>query len=181
MSNLYQTPGASLASDGLETYQPKFLSLSGRIGRIRYLAYCMGIGLLAYAAAIPLALLMMAAGDSAGMVISILGMVALWVGIMVMTWGYAVRRLHDLNQTGWMSLLFIVPLVNIVFSFYLLFAPGTKGSNNYGPMPAPNSQVIWVVVIAVVVVIAILGILAAIAIPAYQEYILQAQEAQMYQ
>lgn len=46
-----------------------------------------------------------------------------------------IRRLHDLNLTGWLCLLIIVPGVNVFFSLYLLFAPGTIGANDYGADP----------------------------------------------
>lgn len=43
-----------------------------------------------------------------------------------------VRRLHDLNTTGWKSILIFVPLVNFFMALYLFFYPGTKGKNLYG-------------------------------------------------
>ena len=46
-----------------------------------------------------------------------------------------IRRLHDLNKTGWLALLMLVPVVNTIFSLYLLFAPGTVGANDYGADP----------------------------------------------
>ena len=49
------------------------------------------------------------------------------------------RRLNDLDKSGWWQLLYLVPIVNILFALYLLFWPGTKGSNNYGLQPAKNS------------------------------------------
>lgn len=47
----------------------------------------------------------------------------------------AIRRLHDLNHSGWMYLLFLIPIVNFFFGLYLLFARGTYGDNSYGPDP----------------------------------------------
>jgi uncharacterized membrane protein YhaH (DUF805 family) len=35
-----------------------------------------------------------------------------------------IRRLHDLNLTSLLALLSFVPLVNVIFFLYLLFAPG---------------------------------------------------------
>jgi len=43
-----------------------------------------------------------------------------------------VRRLHDLNHTGWLLLLQIVPVVNLVFLAWMA-APGTPGANKFGP------------------------------------------------
>jgi len=46
----------------------------------------------------------------------------------------AVRRLHDTNRSGWWLLLVFVPLGNIVLLFWFC-APGTSGTNRFGPMP----------------------------------------------
>jgi len=54
-----------------------------------------------------------------------------------------VRRLHDVNLSGWLTLLVFVPFVNLLLFLYLLFAPGTEGPNKYGnPV---NSYNYWVV------------------------------------
>lgn len=42
--------------------------------------------------------------------------------------GVAVRRLHDVNKSGWFIL---IPLYNLI----LLVTPGTVGPNEYGPDP----------------------------------------------
>ena len=46
-----------------------------------------------------------------------------------------IRRLHDLNRTGWFMLLVFIPIVNLLFAIYLLFFKGTEGYNNYGADP----------------------------------------------
>ena len=46
-----------------------------------------------------------------------------------------IRRLHDLNRTGWFMLLVFIPVVNLIFAIYLLFFKGTEGYNNYGADP----------------------------------------------
>lgn len=57
----------------------------------------------------------------------------------------SVRRLHNLNKTGWLLLiqiLFFIPTLNfilIIFNIYLLFAPSTKGVNRYGDNPLTNN------------------------------------------
>lgn len=46
-----------------------------------------------------------------------------------------VRRLDDLDLSGWWMLLMLVPLVNIFFALYMLFFKGTDGPNQYGDDP----------------------------------------------
>jgi uncharacterized membrane protein YhaH (DUF805 family) len=47
----------------------------------------------------------------------------------------SIRRLHDLNKSGWFCLFLPVPIVGIFFFFYLLLKDGTLGDNRYGPSP----------------------------------------------
>lgn len=46
-----------------------------------------------------------------------------------------VRRLHDVKKSGWWTILGFVPLVNIIFLFYLLKQPGDEKENIYGSKP----------------------------------------------
>lgn len=43
-----------------------------------------------------------------------------------------IRRLHDINVSGWWILLILVPLANIIGPLFLFFKKGTEGSNRYG-------------------------------------------------
>ncbi len=46
-----------------------------------------------------------------------------------------VRRLHDVNKSGWFLLIAIVPLIGAIWLLVLFLTEGTKGSNNYGEDP----------------------------------------------
>ena len=46
----------------------------------------------------------------------------------------AARRSHDLNRSGWLSLLGLVPFVGLAMLVFWAF-PGTSGSNRFGPEP----------------------------------------------
>ena len=50
-------------------------------------------------------------------------------------WCVAIRRCHDMGKSGWLSLLLLVPLVNLVFVLVLLFTPGQAFPNEYGLPP----------------------------------------------
>lgn len=67
---------------------------------------------------------------------------------------FMIRRLHDVNQTGWFALLIFIPLVNLILALYLLFAPGTQGENNYGPQRITKGWekvLAWIYIILVIV------------------------------
>lgn len=46
-----------------------------------------------------------------------------------------VKRLHDLDRSGWHLLLFMVPLYNVYLALVLLFKKGTEGQNQFGSDP----------------------------------------------
>lgn len=63
-----------------------------------------------------------------------------------------VRRLHDLNKSGWMGLLLFIPVVQFFFMIYLLLASGTAGPNEYGPVrPATfiEKLMAWLILVAI--------------------------------
>jgi uncharacterized membrane protein YhaH (DUF805 family) len=46
-----------------------------------------------------------------------------------------VRRLHDINKTGWLMLLGLIPLVGWIILVYFAVQPGDAGPNQYGEPP----------------------------------------------
>jgi uncharacterized membrane protein YhaH (DUF805 family) len=52
----------------------------------------------------------------------------------------AVRRLHDVNKSGWFLLVALIPLVGAIWLLILLVTEGTKGANNYGEDPKSNVE-----------------------------------------
>jgi hypothetical protein len=76
-----------------------------------------------------------------------------------------------------MILLMIIPFV----AFIWLFKAGTQGANRFGAPPPPNTTGVKILGYSFPVLIVLFGILAAIALPAYQDYVRRAQEAQQMQ
>ena len=164
-TNPYQTPTGDLTTASeIEEGVVKFFSPSCRIGRLRYLAHSMLLTLVAYAVILPLTLLAATFQDMAVLFFAVMGIG--YVALLAAIWIIVVQRLHDLNQSGWLSLLNLVPLVNIFLAIYLLFWPGTEGTNNYGANPPQNKRWHWLVGLSMPA-IAIIGIIAAILIPMF--------------
>lgn len=46
-----------------------------------------------------------------------------------------IRRLHDLDKSGWLVLIMLIPIINLLFIVYLLVAKGTTGPNRFGNDP----------------------------------------------
>ena len=46
-----------------------------------------------------------------------------------------VRRLHDVNKSGWFILISLIPLIGGIWLLIVLIRKGTSGENRYGPDP----------------------------------------------
>ncbi|WP_330442362.1 DUF805 domain-containing protein [Flavobacterium sp. C4GT6] len=47
----------------------------------------------------------------------------------------AVRRLHDVNKSGWFLLIGLIPLIGAIWLIVVLATDGDSGSNQYGEDP----------------------------------------------
>ena len=176
-ANPYESPKSNPATASNQAYQPIFLALNGRIGRLRYLAYGMistfltviVLGILS-AVLIPM---IASGGMSETMMVAMMAL--LYLPLVVFSIIFMKRRLNDLDKSGWWQLLYLIPILNIIFAIYILFWPGSKGSNSYGLQPAKNSPLL--IIAGLILPLFLIGILAAIAVPAYQDYALRAQQA----
>ncbi|MFK5950732.1 MAG: DUF805 domain-containing protein [Methylococcales bacterium] len=179
-NNPYESPQTTAGINQLESYKPEIFSAKGRIGRLRYLAYSMIYNfLIMFFLGILMAIMIPMlnnsdTGEASPMMTLV--MVLMYLPVFYIFFIVARRRLHDLDRTGWLSLLMLVPLINVIFGLYLLFGAGSSGTNKYGPPPQPNSAV--EIVVGLIAPVVIIVILAAIAIPSYQDYVQRAQEVQ---
>lgn len=64
--------------------------------------------------------------------LTIFALIALWLVAFYLQIVFLIRRLHDLNKTGWLCLLLLVPVLQFLFTLYALLAPGTPHRNDYG-------------------------------------------------
>lgn len=104
----------------LMKYKDKIFTTEGRLNRWAY--FINGLKLLG---------LMIVGAITSGALIGIPILIAAMVG----NWMILIRRLHDLDKSGWWSLVYFIPYVNIIFSLYVLFFKGTEGPNRFGPDP----------------------------------------------
>lgn len=57
------------------------------------------------------------------------------LAILLPSISVAVRRLHDLDRTGWWYWLFLVPIIGFIILIVWFASKGTAGDNRYGPDP----------------------------------------------
>ena len=86
--------------------------------------------LINFAISIVITIVVGVVSDSLASIVSMLYSLA----VMLPSIGLGVRRLHDTGRTGWLALLALIPLVNLVLIYFFVLE-GDAGPNEYGPDP----------------------------------------------
>ena len=100
----------------------KYAKFDGRAMRSEYWWYALFV----FVVAIVLAIV-----DNLIIGASLLG--GIWsLATLIPSIAVGVRRLHDLDKSGWWLLLGLVPLIGFIVLLYWFCQPGTPGPNQYG-------------------------------------------------
>jgi uncharacterized membrane protein YhaH (DUF805 family) len=122
-----------------ESPQPRFFSLSQRLGRMRYFVYSLSGVVVCSILLLFIYLFCLALSPGLGKLFwdisfTLIKNVVMPMIVIVMT----IRRLHDINAPGWWSVFIIIPFATCV----LLLIPGSKTDNRFGPPPRENSMLV---------------------------------------
>lgn len=71
-------------------------------------------------------------GKVFGLIVLLLVLLPASLTVSWTTWAVSVKRAHDRGHSGWITLLFLVPLVSLGFFIYLGAAQGDLSANEYG-------------------------------------------------
>lgn len=58
----------------------------------------------------------------------------LYISVIYLFFVFTIRRLHDLNRSGWFSLITLIPFIQFIFFLYLLIIKGSISKNRYGDL-----------------------------------------------
>lgn len=141
-----------------------YFSWNGRIGRLRYVAWC--TGMLLVCVLISFMLLIIAGWfnflyslvspstdyqSTGSPIFTLFTLFTTLLGItipisifMYFVTIFNVQRLHDLNESGWWVLLTFIPGINILPFTCILCLPGSDDKNNYGAVPPKDSFDVYV-------------------------------------
>jgi uncharacterized membrane protein YhaH (DUF805 family) len=161
--------------DELETATPGAISLSmqGRIGRLRYLAFSWPIVVLGSLLGMVAAVIVPLHKTSGTMLMILAGVLCLWMPLRLMA-----LRLHDLNRSAkWLLALLLLPGVAFavggpqlaticagsfwIIALLLIALPGSESDNDYGPPPGANTTLVNVGA-GIIVVLMALGVVGNI-------------------
>lgn len=122
---------------------------SGRLGRVRYIVHRSVVVVVFALVFVGLSVLTGLLPVGWSMFMGILILLAMLSALVIYTLP-AVRRAHDFNASGWLALLSLVPLVNLLF----WFIPGSLGANRHGEAPPANSRS-WIVAAVLMPILAL--------------------------
>lgn len=59
-----------------------------------------------------------------------------WLALLIPNIAVGVRRLHDINMSGWWYLINLVPLLGALVFFVFTLMPGNPHPNRFGEVPS---------------------------------------------
>lgn len=115
--------------------EERFLSTKGRINRKIFILYAISFILFCLFLIIPTLLIVISTTDEiivdiSASIVSTLIELALLPSLFL-----GIKRLHDLDKSAVWIVLYVIPLINILFFIYLCLRRGTIGDNKYGKDP----------------------------------------------
>ena len=102
--------------------QNEYVKFDGRVSRCKYWMFALYSMLVGLAISVIVTILPF---------LSVLSVLYLLV-ILVPSVGLAVRRLHDINFSGWWFLISLIPYIGGIALIFLLALPGDNKANNFG-------------------------------------------------
>ena len=61
------------------------------------------------------------------------------LAVIIPSLAVTVRRLHDIDRTGWWIFINLIPLIGTIVLLVFAVTDGTPGSNRYGPNPKEST------------------------------------------
>ncbi|MEL7208633.1 MAG: DUF805 domain-containing protein, partial [Actinomycetota bacterium] len=123
--------GGEPAMDMIEYYKlvvlERYAKFDGRAGRAEYWWF--------FLANVIIGAIIQVLAQAADVII-ILGFLY-WLAILIPNIAVSIRRLHDTGKSGWLLLLFLVPLIGPIILLVFFVLEGDSAANQYGP-PDPG-------------------------------------------
>jgi len=119
--------------DAVKAFYKNYFDFSGRASRSEYWWAYLGVIILFFVLGLLGGLL-----GEAGMIV--LGL--FYLAIIIPSISIGVRRLHDLDKSGWWYLLCLVPIVSLILLVWFCMK-GTTGPNRFGPDPLGSDTTVF--------------------------------------
>jgi uncharacterized membrane protein YhaH (DUF805 family) len=143
LHNPYAPPQTTVADIILENknfQRVKIFSATGRIGRMRLLAYtfCSWASIFIALFSFALFIMLFIEYETIAFIRSNISVILLilFIPIIILNFIWCIQRSHDMNRSGWFSILIV--LIPIIWIYWAV-KPGTSSNNRFGPPPEPNN------------------------------------------
>jgi uncharacterized membrane protein YhaH (DUF805 family) len=110
----------------------KYVTFTGRAPRSEYWFWVLFVFIITIAASI-LDMAIFPWSSVGGGPVSLI----LTLGLLLPNIAVGIRRLHDIDRTGWWLLICLIPLIGIIVLLVWACTKGTPGPNRFGPDPLP--------------------------------------------
>ncbi|MEN9847655.1 MAG: hypothetical protein RL368_395 [Pseudomonadota bacterium] len=149
--NPYAVPQSNLTLGSKEEDygEIRFFSSKGRIGRLRYISYVSTLILLGIIIAFALMAFFglgskpyASLGHNSDLVVLLLPLFFVLFFVLPSFLFLNIQRLHDINRSGWFSILLLVPLLNVIMILGLMGQAGNTERNQFGAPPPPNTLLV---------------------------------------
>jgi uncharacterized membrane protein YhaH (DUF805 family) len=125
----------------------RYADFTGRSSRMEYWLFSLFNFIIIIFLAAGFAGSLMANRGLTGMSDSALNFLTIFIFWMVATFipglAVTVRRLHDINLSGWFYLVSLIPYIGGLILFVMMLIDGTQGPNTYGPDPKGRGDYWW--------------------------------------
>lgn len=121
--------------EAIRTVLGKYATFSGRAIRSEFWWWTLAVFIANMILGVIDAFLFGSGPGSVGVLGAIFSLAVLLPGLAV-----SVRRLHDLDKSGWWLLIILVPLLGFLLLLYWFVQRGTVGENQYGSDPLEGSE-----------------------------------------
>lgn len=127
----------------MKTFFSLFFSFKGRLNRQKFIILAMPLLFISWVFLFGSSILNQSMHTTPNLSFSdtlfVLFFYSSWLLIMLSLLSISIRRLHDFNKSGWMALIFFLPLIGFLFFLCLTYKKGTIGENKYGLDPLQQS------------------------------------------
>lgn len=110
-----------------------YANFSGRATRREYWMFSLFYIIFCFIAAILGGILAMVTNTESLAMIPLGGLI---LALIIPSLSVTVRRLHDVDKSGWILLIQIIPIIGVLASFYILYLfciEGNSNANQWGP------------------------------------------------
>ncbi|MEO8224923.1 MAG: DUF805 domain-containing protein [Gammaproteobacteria bacterium] len=115
----------------LDVLKTKYATFEGRAGRQEFWMFTLFNIIVSIVLAVIDGILGLQAGAGMGILGTIYGL-----AVFVPSIALGCRRLHDVDKSGWLQLIALIPLIGVLILIFVYFIKlGTPGENQYGPNP----------------------------------------------